>query len=422
MPATHDPLTAFLASHRRSLPASRGDKRFNAGEHAWLAGRGAERACAELKRKRGLVVDPALFTSIRREHGRDELHYGEIVALSGDFYETPEDLFEERPALLPWLWESNDLSDLRQIFDHELKWIDQRLAGTAGPSYPDESLRMAWNAKGYVELALRNTAHFGWHNILAYCRHHAEALRLAAASQGRPGEQLRRALYVNAFADHFLTDGFAAGHVRVPRAEIIAWAAANELNDKVAGALSKLLHDQDGHINLDSLHGSASENTRAAEDGLRVCDSTGESWYTRCDGQLFLPNDAHSPAVERPILAVSASVVELLLAWKRQELPTGIYQATRYVPFPDKRGPTLVEKFPAELSDEALERLWQGVGWYAKIPWIAGLEKQHIRALFQALPDIMQSFRASVAENVRAEPELIARIDPGYVTGYHDVA
>lgn len=32
-------------------------------------------------------------------------------------------------------------------------------------------------------------------------------------------ETFRWALFTNAFADHFLTDAFAAGHVRVPRAE-----------------------------------------------------------------------------------------------------------------------------------------------------------------------------------------------------------
>lgn len=113
-------------------------------------------------------------------------------------------------------------------------------------------------------------------------------------------ETFRRALYTNAFADHFLTDAFAAGHIRVPRAEIRNWAEARGLGDKIAGALSKLLHDQDGHIDLESLHGPVDENDGRPEDGLLVQDSTGTSWSTRCDGQLFLEtNAAQSTAVER---------------------------------------------------------------------------------------------------------------------------
>jgi len=418
-----DPLGAFLAAHRASLPPTRKAKRFNSGEHAWLGGHGADRACDELLRARNIRVDKNLFASIRRAHGRDELQYGELVALSGDFYETPTDLFDEKPSPVPWLWESNDISDLRQIFAEELRWIEARSHGQGSAAYPDANVRSAWNAKSYVELALRNTDHFGWHNALAYCRHHQEALRLAASCRGREDEAFRRALYTNAFADHFLTDGFAAGHIRVPRAEIRAWAERQGWNEKVAGALSKLLHDQDGHVNLQSLHAASDENDRSGGDGLHVQDSTGRSWHTRCDGQLFLDRGAaESTAVERAVDAVSASVLELLLAWQRGELPRGVYAATRLLPFPHPGGPTLVEKFPGALPAPELDRLWRSVGWYAKIPFIVGLESEQIRALFTALPGIMAEFRANVGTAADASPELIARLAPEYVAAYRNVA
>lgn len=418
-----DPLTEFLAYHRGALPPSRGTKRFNAGEHAWLAGHGAERACKELAQKRGIRVRKDLFESIKRRVGREELHYGEIVALSGDFYESPDALFDEIPSPLPWLWEANDLSDVREIFAEELKWIEARRQGQVGASYPEENIRFAWNAKSYVELALRNTDHFGWHNLCAYCRYHAEALRLAASVEGREGEIFRRALYTNAFADHFLTDGFAAGHIRVPRAEMRAWAEGRGLSEEVAGALSKLLHDQDGHVDLQSLHGVVDENQRRPDDGLLVQDSTGASWSTRCDGQLFLETTAtQSPAIEHAVSAVSASVVEFLLAWKRRELPVGVYAATQFVPFPHPNAPTLVQKFPAGMPDADLERLWDSVRWYAKIPWIAGLERKHIRDLFEALPQIMEDFRAHVVAAADAHPEVTARMAPRYIAAYGRIA
>ncbi len=415
-----DPLGVFVARHRAALPKSRGAKRFNAGEHAWLGSRGAALACQRLLAQRDIRVDPKIFDAIARRDGRELLQYGELVALSGDFYPSPEALFEETPSPLPWLWEDNDLSDVQEGFRKELCWIRHRLEhAPGGAPYPDENLRYAWNAKSFVELALRNVDHFGWHNACAYARHHAVALELAVASGGRENETFRRALYVNAFADHFLTDGFAAGHIRVPRAEICAWADAQGLGDKVAGALSKLLHDQDGHVDAHSLHGEAEDAQRPPGDGLKVRNAKGDTWLTYCDGQLFLERDAGVPAVQHAADAVADSVFELLLAWQRRELPAGPYAATQRVPFPHPEAPTLVEKFPATMPEPEFERLWASLAWYARVPWMSGLQRQHVRALFAALPQIMTEFRANVAA---AETSATVRLSPGYVAAYRQVA
>lgn len=165
----------------------------------------------------------------------------------------------------------------------------------------------------------------------------------------------------------------------------------------MAGSLSKLLHDQDGHIDLHSLHCEIDENRRVANDGLRVQDATGTLWYTYCDGQLFLETQQGQPAIERAVMAVSASVSELLLSWKQVELPAGVYEATRLVPFPHSEAPKLTAKFPADMPDVDSERLWSSVSWYAKIPWIAGLERSQVRELFRVLPQIMTDFRANIA-------------------------
>jgi hypothetical protein len=414
-----DPFALFVEGHRRGM--SRRGPRFNSGEHVWLGGAGAERARAEVSQLLGVEVGPALFTSIRRRLALEPLQYGEIVALSGDFYESPEDLFDEKPSRFPLLCGQADIDGLRKGFAAELDWIEARQHGLANRAYPDETLRFAWSAKSYLELALRNVDHFGWHNVRAYVRHHEEALRLAASARGAEDERWRRALCVNAFADHFLTDGFAAGHVRVPRAEIRAWAEARGLSDKVSGSLSKILHDQDGHVDAGSLHGVVDENARAEDDGLAVEDSTGTRWFTRCDGQLFLGPE-RSPSVERPTLAVAASVKELLLAWLRNERPRGVFEATRYVPFPRADTPPLSAKFAASMSEDDRTALWKSVSWYAKIPWLAGLERAHLDALIEALPGLMERFRGQVAADVAGDPAAIARIAPPYVEAYSRVA
>jgi hypothetical protein len=418
-----DPLAAFAGAHRAALPATRDGKRFNSGEHAWLAGHGAKQACVDLLKTRNISVDDKLFQNIPRARGREEFQYGELVAFSGDFYETPSDLFDEKPSPVSWLWESNDTSDLRALFEKEMKWIEARSRGQGPTAYPEANVRFAWNAKSYVELALRNTDHFGWHNMRAYCHHHAEALKLAVACGRRTDQAFYRALCTNAFADHFLTDGFAAGHIRVPRKEIREWAEKCGLNEKIAGVLSKLLHDQDGHVNLQSLHTGADELRRSEDDGLHVQDSTGESWYTRCDGQLFLEREAKtSKAVRRAVSAVAASVIEFLLAWQRGELPKGVYAATRMVPFPHADAPALITKFPTRLRDAELDQLWAGVGWYAKIPFMPGLEPGHIREIFADLPEIVGRFRENVAADAAASPDLMARLPSEYVAAYRNIA
>lgn len=421
--AAADPFALFVDVHRRSLPAARADRRFNAGEHVWLGGRGAAQACRALAAA-GAPDFSERFAAIPRAKGRDKLDYGELVALSGDFYETPSSLFDEKPSAVPWLWESNDLSDLRALFEGELRWIEERHKGAGGTQYPDYNVRLAWNAKAYVELALRNTDHFGWHNVQAYCRHHAEALKLALDARGKPDETFRRALYTNAFADHFLTDGFAAGHIRVPRAEIRGWAAEKGWGEKLAGALSKVLHDQDGHVDASSLHGVVDENARAANDGLHVRNARGASWYTRCDGQLFLDRGAvDSEAVKQAVDAVAASVGELLVAWTRRDLPRGVFAATELVAFPHPDEPALAAKFPADAPAAVLDALFESVQWYAKIPWIGpGLGRDHLKALFAALPDLMARFRANVGADADRDAELTRRIAPEYVAAFREIA
>jgi hypothetical protein len=432
-PAPMDPFGCFVAV-RAFAPQDRGEqKRFAGGEHAWLGSCGAERALQRL-RGMGIGIDPettaALFDRVPRQTGDQTLEYGEIVALSGDFYETPEALFEEAPSPLPALWESNDLSDLRGIFDQERQWIEQRLAGSdeskaKDKPYPDAAIRLAWNAKSYLELALRNVDHFGWHNQLAYARHHGAALQLALSARGPDDLRLRRAIYTNAFADHFLTDGFAAGHIRVPRAEICDWAQENGIGEKAAGALSKLLHDQDGHADLDSLHGESEPHRHGPgggtqAPGLAVTNALGDEWQTYCDGALFLNQSKDDPAVQQAIEAVAESVVELVLAWRRKATPDNVYEATRRVPFPDPAGPTLVQKFPADMPDADLDRLWKRLDWYMRARWLSGLEKRHLRALLHDLPDLMGRLRARVVAD--RSSELVQRLDPRYVEAFSRIA
>lgn len=413
-----DPFTLFLEPRRKTRTGARISARpFESGEHIWLGSSGADLACREL-RTTGKVFDRTIFVSIKRMHTDDRLSYGELVALSGDFYGSPDDLYKEKSDVLPWFWEENDLSDLREIFAEELAWIERRQKGKGSDAYPDSNLRMAWNAKSYVELALANTDHFGWHNVLAYVRHHKTALDFARQAQGREDDIWRQALFTNAFADHFLTDGFAAGHIRVPRDEIRAWGKKRGYSEKLAGALSKLLHDQDGHV---STFHSAGETGRDQTDGLRVLNAAGTAWFTHCDGQLFLA-PAQSPAITMPVRAVAESVKELLLAWREGVLPAGPFAATAYVPFPHPEAPTLTAKFSASMPKARIDQLVDSARWYTKIPWIGpGLTKDYVQALLDDLPSLMDKFRERIVSDSTQEPAIVSRVAPGFLGGFRNV-
>lgn len=66
----------------------------------------------------------------------------------------------------------------------------------------------------FMQLLEANVDHFGAEARSTYDAGHSVALDLAAKGE------LETALAVNGFADHFLQDSFAAGHIRVPRREI----------------------------------------------------------------------------------------------------------------------------------------------------------------------------------------------------------
>jgi len=73
------------------------------------------------------------------------------------------------------------------------------------------------------------------------------------------------------------------------------------------------------------------------------------------------------------------------------------------------------------MSDGEFDALWKSVAWYAKVPYLAGLEASHVRGLFEALPSIMSKFRENIA-TASADAELCKRVAPRYVEAYKQIA
>ncbi len=140
------------------------------------------------------------------------LRYGEIVALAGDYYATPEEL--------------------------ETELSDDVVNAIRGVTPDDPGTFLLNTHRGwfdFLSLANQNFDHFCPRNWARYARHHREALLLAL------DRDLERALVRNAFADHFLTDAFASGHMREPR---------DLLTGLVSALPARRMHDEENEHGL----------------------------------------------------------------------------------------------------------------------------------------------------------------------------
>lgn len=147
------------------------------------------------------------ITELRFKDGTT-LSFGEVVALSGDFIGSVDELrslvsTEDGQAEVRWArWFALNKQDPE-------------------PNVPPEAKKRA--ILRYVTLVADNSSHFshGGTAIAAYERGHAEALRKAHEAGATGNDTLFAAAVTDeACCQHFLSDTFAAGHVRAPVVEI----------------------------------------------------------------------------------------------------------------------------------------------------------------------------------------------------------
>jgi len=184
------------------------------------------------------------------------LTYGEVVALAGDYYATPQELASElTPAVAKAIRGVTPQDEGTFLLNTHRGWFD------------------------YASLANENQDHFAPRSWARYLWHHAEALRLALE------RDLDGALVRNAFADHFLTDAFASGHLRVPRDALVG----------LPGALpTRKMHDE--------------ENVQ----GLWVQSASGFVWRSYGDDNLGT-NPVHLTLTAH---AVGLSLLRLFKAYR----------------------------------------------------------------------------------------------------------
>ncbi len=163
-----------------------------------------------------------------------------------------------------------------------------------------------WLSPGrYLDLAKQDYDHFGINALIAYKAGHTAALE--AAVQGN----LELAYALDAFAAHFLTDRFAAGHLRVPRTELPDHVTPSAVGSLLGGYMH------------------AEEN----QNGLHVHNKRGDSWIAFGDHRFFDTENAQNRAIMREALVASTN--EIYQAFLARQMPIK-YQALELVPEPDE--------------------------------------------------------------------------------------
>ena len=144
------------------------------------------------------------------------LTFGDVVALAGDYFNTYEQLRDI----------ASSPRGRMEVAWARWRCLDLKKQGVPDP--PADKVQQQAVRERYFLLASRNLSHFsaGGTAWQAYALWHAKAIADALEAGQRSDAAIwRRALTKEAFGDHFLTDMFSAGHIRMPRAAIRDWYA-----------------------------------------------------------------------------------------------------------------------------------------------------------------------------------------------------
>ncbi|MNK07471.1 hypothetical protein D3C87_253850 [compost metagenome] len=390
----------FIAATSNSLAQS---VRWSEGEHLELGTEGLLWACKSLQ----IPASECPGRKISRNDRKFQYHYGEVLT-AADYYNNPKEFFTDRKYMLPRV--------LKCAYKQKARHASQQYSDV---KYPEcNSVGLA-GLRDYIYVVSHNYNHFGWNNMISYVEIHGRALdfalqahRLAKTDPVQSKKLLNLALGYNAFADHYLTDAFASGHIRIPRLQIKSWAD---------GKLPGLFGATRGDLLTMYLHDFESLNLRTRkEEGLKVQNSRGDRWETRGDGNLFLLVAPNDPGILLPKLAVAESVREVLLAWKFGETPDGIYAATEYVPF--SRDLSLVEKLSpryqhVKRNQDVAQLILFSVPIFDRLLF----STRDFTKMLDQLSSIFRTFQRDIARAQRDQPELHKRLPARYLQAYLDV-
>lgn len=142
----------------------------------------------------------------------------------------------------------------------------------------------------FLKIAKENYDHFGQEAWLAYAAGHELAIEIALAARATNNPaQLEVAYAMDAFAAHFITDRFSAGHMRTPRVQL-----PQQVTPSVIGSvLINYMHNEESKY------------------GLHVHNKLGEHWIAYGDSSLSNPNDSDNQTHLVQFLAASVAQIKM---------------------------------------------------------------------------------------------------------------
>ena len=263
--------------------------------------------------------------------GVTPIRFQDIVALAGDFYGVPGHAISlpggtdpEKTERFKKAFETlatADNDEVRRLLleiGHECTAVKHSgLPHHCYSSHMMEGHHATKKIKKDIgELLIDNSDHFSKNAEEAYHIGHALAMSVAKEAGGLSNlEGLKRAYAIDAFACHFLTDLFAAGHIRNQRGELESFLRSQlEFSEgnakKLAGILTAAQHEKDGN------------------EGLNVYNTRGDHWRAYGDGCFFTPQNERNK--RHAIAATQQSVNEIHDAYlNKPPMPITI---TQFIP------------------------------------------------------------------------------------------
>lgn len=295
----------------------------------------------------GLGENPVLFT-----RGVTQIRFEHIVALAGDFYgiagqaislpggEDPQKTERFQNAFDKLA--QADHQEIRQlIMEIELECQEDQSSSLPHHCYSSHLVARNNAIKKIKEdvdqLLIDNSDHFSTNARDAYRIGHAYAMKIAReAGEKKDLKGLKDAYALEAFACHFLTDLFSAGHIRNQRGELETFLASPKIGFKdqaklLAGILTGAQHEKDGH------------------EGLNVCNDKGEHWRAFGDGCFLIPKNQENR--EKAIQTTQRSVDEIYESYLNPHLSI---QSTidQWIPRPIPLNPPPI--YLVDLNEESL--------------------------------------------------------------------
>lgn len=252
--------------------------------------------------------------------GVTPVSFAQIIALAGDFYGVPGEAIS-----LPGGSDANKTERFKKAFatlvdapNSEVSKIIWQL-NEEYQLVKESSLHRHCYSSHLVEqdnvihkikpdihdLLVDNSDHFSENAKDAYRIGHNYAIEVAReAGKTKDLDGLKRAYAIDAFACHFLTDLFAAGHIRNQRGKLeeflisIGFSGAHA--KPLAGVLTAAQHEKDG------------------TEGLNVANKRGESWRAFGDGNFFTPKNADNKT--NAVAATQASANEIYRAYSQPDV------------------------------------------------------------------------------------------------------